>query len=131
MVTGAVPDQHRLHVGCERCRELGEKQIHDARIQSRRDKPFGLPRLGTRRGQDINVSVLRLPHGTGSRTRSGPDASQRTLLAEPRFVFVKDLQPSVGIVRLDLREALAKFFLNSFCAAGSVWGCCGLGTSDE
>ncbi len=38
------------------------------------------------------------------------DASQRTLLAEPRFVFVKDLQPSVGIVRLDLREALANFF---------------------
>jgi len=67
----------------------------------------------------------------GSRTPSVPDASQRTLLAEPRFVFVKDLQPAVGIVRLDLRETLAKFFLNSSCAAGSVWGCCGLGTSDE
>ena len=79
MVTGAVPDQHRLHVGCESCRELGEKQIHDARVQPRRDQPFGL----ARRGQDINVSLLRLPHGTGSRTRFGPDASQRTLLAEP------------------------------------------------
>ena len=44
----------------------------------------------------------------GSRTPSVPDASQRTLLAEPRFVFVKDFEPAVGIVRLDLREALAK-----------------------
>jgi hypothetical protein len=32
------------------------------------------------------------------------------LLAEPRFVFVKDLQPAVGRARLDLREALANFF---------------------
>ena len=49
------------------------------------------------------------------------------MLAEPRFVFVKDLQLAVGIVRLDLCETLAKFFLNSSCAAGSVWGCCGSG----
>ena len=53
------------------------------------------------------------------------------MLAETCFVFVEDLQPAVGMLRLDLCEPVTKFFLNSSCAAGSAGGCCGRGASDE
>ena len=53
------------------------------------------------------------------------------MLAEPRFVFVEDFEPTVGVLRWDLRELIAKLFLNSSCTAGSASGCCGRGTSDE
>ena len=39
--------------------------------------------------------------------------------------------PAVGVLRLDLVQPLAELFLNSSCAAGSAWGCCGRGPSDE
>lgn len=131
MVSRAVPDEHRLHVRFQCSRQLREEHIHDARVQPRRDQAFGLARRGARRRQNIDVAVLRLPDRTRTRTRSGPDAGQRPLLAEPRFVFMEDLQPAAGMLRLDLREPVAEFFLNSSCAAGSACGCCGRGTSDE
>ena len=131
MVARAVPDQHGLHIGIERSRQLREEQIHDARVEPRRDQPFGLARFGTRRRQHIDGSVLRLSDGAGSRSGACPDAGQRPLLAKSRFIFVEDLQPAFGMLRLDLREPVAKLFLNSSCAAGSACGCCGLGTSDE
>lgn len=131
MIARAVPDQHRLHVGFECPRQLGEEDVHDARVETRRDQPFGLARRGARRRQHIDAAVLRLPHGAGTRTPSGPDAGQRPLLAEPRFVFVEDFEPAAGMLRLDRLKSLAEFFLNSSCAAGSACRCRGRGTSVE
>jgi hypothetical protein len=131
MRSRAVPDQHRLHIGFQRPGQLGQKHIHDARVEPRRNQPFGLARLGAGRRQDVDGTVLRLTNGTGTRPGARPDASQRPLLTEPRFVFVEDFEPSVGVFGLDFLKPVAELFLNSSCAAGSDCGCCGLGTSDE
>ena len=57
--------------------------------------------------------------GTRSRTGARPNSGQRPLLTESRFIFMEDLQSTVEVLRLDFREPLANFFLNSSCAAGS------------
>ena len=131
MVSRTIPDEHRLHVRLQRPRQLGEKEVHDARVQTRRDQSLGLARLGAHGSQHVDEPVLMLADGTRSRTGASPDASQRPLLAEPRFVFVEDLQPAVWVLQLNLGETFAELFLNSSCAAGSASGCCGRGTSDE
>jgi len=131
MKSRAIPHQDGLHIRFQRRRQLGEEQIHDRRVEPRRDQSFGLAGLGTRRRQDIDETVLRLSDCARSRSGASPDTGQRPLLSEPCFVFVEDLQPAVGMLRLDLIYPLAELFLNSSCAAGSAWGCCGRGTSDE
>jgi len=131
MKSRAVPHQDRLHVRFQSRRQLGEEQVHDRSVESRRDQSFGLAGRGARRRQDVDETVLRLSDCAGSRSAARPDAGQRPLLTEPCFVFVEDLQPAVGMLRLDLVQSLAELFLNSSCAAGSAWGCCGRGTSDE
>ena len=131
MKSRAVPHQDRLHVRFQSRRQLGEEQVHDRSVESRRDQSFGLAGRSARRRQDVDETVLRLSDCAGSRSAARPDAGQRPLLTEPCFVFVEDLQPAVGMLRLDLVQSLAELFLNSSCAAGSAWGCCGRGTSDE
>ena len=119
MVSRAIPDEHRLDIRLQRPRQLSEKEVDDAGVQTRRDQPLSLSRLGTGGPQHIDEPVLSLADGTRSRTGARPNSGQRPLLTEPRFVFMEDLQPAVGVLRLDFREPLAKLFLNSSCAAGS------------
>ncbi len=131
MISRAIPDQHRLHIGFERAGQLGQKHIHDVRVEPRGNQAFGLARLGAGCCQDVDEPVLRLPNGPGTRPGARPDARQRPLLTEPCFVFVEDFEPAVGVFSLDFLKPVAELFLNSSCATGSDWGCCGRGTSDE
>ena len=131
MKSRAVSHQDRLHIRFQHRRQLGKEQIHDRRVEPRRDQSFGLASLGARRRQDIDETVLRLSDGARPRSDASPDTCQCPLLSEPCFVFVEDLQAAVGMLRLDLVQPLTELFLNSSCAAGSAWGCCGRGTSDE
>lgn len=131
MKSRAVPHQDRLHIRFQRRRQLGEEQVHDRSIEPRRDQSFGLTGLGARGRQDIDETVLRLSDCARPRSGASPDTRQCPLLSEPCFVFVEDLQPAVGVLRLNFVHPLAELFLNSSCAAGSAWGCCGRGTSDE
>jgi len=131
MKSRAVPHQDRLHIRFQCRRQLGEEQIHNRSIEPRRDQSFGLTGLGARGRQDIDETVLRLSDGARPRSDASPDTCQCPLLSEPCFVFVEDLQPAVGMLRLNFVHPLAELFLNSSCAAGSAWGCCGRGTSDE
>lgn len=119
MVASTIPDQHGQNVGCQRGRQLLEEEIGDARFEPRRDQALGLAGLSARRREHIDISVLRLPYRPRPRTFACPNASQRTLLAEPRFVFVKDLETAIGMLCLNSCELLAKLFLNSSCASGS------------
>jgi hypothetical protein len=130
MVTCTIPDQDGLDIRCQGLRQLRQKQIHDRGVESWCDQAFGLARLSTRCRQHVDITVLRLSHGSWSRTRASPYTSQGPLLAEAGFVFVENMQSAVGVLRLDLRQPVIKFFLNSSCAAGSAWGCCGRGISD-
>ena len=91
MISRTVPGQDRLHIGFQPLRQLGQKEIDDARVQTRCDQSFGLAGRGTGCRQDIDESVLNLPDGTRTRTGSGPDSGQCPLLAEPSFVFMEDL----------------------------------------
>jgi hypothetical protein len=120
MKSRAVPHQDRLHIRFQRCRQLGEEQVYDRRVEPRRDQSFSLAGLGARRRQDIDETVLRLSDYARSRSGASPNAGQRPLLSEPCFVFVEDLQPAVGMLRLDLLQPLAELFLKSSCAAGSA-----------
>ncbi len=131
MKSRIVPHQDRLQITLQRRRQLGEEEVHDRRVEPRRDQSFGVAGLGTRRRQDIDETVLRLSDCARSRSGASPDTGQRPLLSEPCFVFVEDLQRAGGMLRLDLVQPLTELFLNSSCAAGSAWGCCGRGTSDE
>jgi hypothetical protein len=81
-----------------------------------------LARLGTGGGQHVNITVLCLAHGAGSGASSRPDAGQRPLLTESRFVFVEDLQAGSGVLRLNFCELRAEVFLKSSCAATSGLG---------
>lgn len=118
MKSRAVPHQDRLHIRFQCRRQLGEEQIHDRSIKSRRDQSFGLTGLGARCRQDIDETVLRLSDCARPRSGASPDTRQCPLLSEPCFVFVEDLQPAVGMLRLNFVHPLAELFLNSSCAAG-------------
>ena len=118
MKSRAVPHQDRLHIRFQRRRQLGEKQIHDRRVEPRRDQSFGLAGLGARRRQNIDETVLRLSDCARSRSGTSPDAGQRPLLSEPCFVFVEDLQPAVGMLRLDLVQPLAELFFKLLLRRG-------------
>ena len=91
MVSRAIPDEHRLHVRLQGPRQLREKDVDDAGVQTRRDQPLGLTRLGTGGPQHVDEPVLSLADGTRSRTGARPNSGQRPLLTEPRLVFVEDL----------------------------------------
>jgi hypothetical protein len=131
MVPCSIPNQHCLDIGLQCPGELGQEQIHDSPIKPWCDQSLCLAGFGARRSQHIDKAVLCLSDSPWTRSCASPDACQRPLLSEPRFVFVEDFEPPIGILRLDGLELLAKLFLNSSCVAGSDSGCFGLGTSDE
>jgi hypothetical protein len=68
MISCAIPDEHRLDVRLQRPRQLREKEIDDAGVQTLRDQHLGLTRLGARRSQHADEPVLSLADGTRSRT---------------------------------------------------------------
>ena len=63
MISRSIPHQYRLHIGFQRRGQLGEEQIHDRRVEPRRDQSFGLAGLGASRRQNVDESVLRLSYG--------------------------------------------------------------------
>ena len=85
-------------------------EILERRVEPRRDQSFGLASLGARRRQDADETDLRLSNCARSRSGASPDTGQRPLVSEPCFVFVEDLQATVGMLRLDLVESLGELF---------------------
>lgn len=121
VITGAIPDQDRLYAGCDRGREHAEKGVDRIGVERGRQEAFGLAGRGTGSSHHVEITILRLPHRMGTGTTLRPDARQRSLLAEPRFVLEEDLELLVGMRLADGGEALAQFtFLKSACRAGSA-----------
>ena len=110
MVSRTIPDQDCLHVWFQPPRQLSEKNVDDARIETWCDQPFGVAGLGTGCRQHIDEPILRLPDRSRARTSPGPHTGQRPLLAETGFVFVIDLQSAIWLLCLDLTEPLTKLF---------------------
>src|SRR6266576_1239793 len=61
-----------------------------------------------------------------ARAAPGPDAGQRALLADPRFILKPDFNRPAGKLRRDRGACqLGEVFLKASCASRSVCGCIG------
>ena len=76
VVARSIPDQHGLHLGRQGLRELLQKTVEHRGVQVGGDDRFGLPGGRTGGTDHLDVLILRLPHGAGSRPFRRPDARQ-------------------------------------------------------
>ena len=112
-----------MHVGGQFAAELFQERVHHLRVDLRCDQPRGLTGLGTGRRKHVQIVVLILLNGLGTRADLGPDARDRAVLPEAGLILVVDQEAFVGVVRGDLRQRLGElFFLKDSSTAGSVSG---------
>ena len=94
----------------------------DCEVERREDRHGGAaPRTdGT---EDVGPFVASVARCARPRSAFGPDAGQRALLADPRFVLEPDFDRLVfGAVGELRRDRRGEVFLNASWAASSVWG---------
>ena len=75
MKSRAASHQDRLQIRFQRRRHLGEEQVHDRRVEPRRDQSFGLAGRSARRRQDRDETVLRLSDCARSRAQARASVS--------------------------------------------------------
>ena len=131
MESRTVPDHDGMFVVGQCPRKLLQEDIDHVRVESRTQKAFGLPCLGTHGTDHPEVIVLGLTHGLGTRTLGRPHARQCPLLSESRFILKEYLQAFAWSLGGNLLELLRKLFLKAACASGFALRCWGRGASDE
>ena len=90
--SSSIPDHHHVHVLGDGLSELAKEGVHHIRIHVRCHDRFRLSGLRTDGTNHVERIVLRLANRRHTRSATGPQTSQRTLLAEACFVLKKDLQ---------------------------------------
>jgi hypothetical protein len=122
--TGLIQYHHRVHVGGKFLGELLEDGVHHVRVDLRRDQARGLAGFRAYGGKHIQVVILVLLDGPGTRADFGPHPRERAVLAEAGLILVVRDEALVGVGRLDLGQRLGEFFfLKASSTTGSVSGC--------
>ena len=106
--------------------DLGEVGVHRLGVGEGQHEACGDGTFGADSTEDVGPLVAGVALGAGPCAAPGPDAGDRALLADPRFILEPYFQ------RLTLRSLrdrrsyrLGEVFLNAAWASGSDLGCCG------
>ena len=113
MPPGLIHDQSDLLLGVRTdgmCK-LRQCQIHHLDGDRGQDQPLSTPRLGVHEAVGIHPFIPLLDVDRWPRTFTYPDAPQKRFEANTMFVHGPQLDAGLGMLRLDLRDILAQFFL--------------------
>src|SRR6202040_2490745 len=127
MVAGAIEDESCVTTCRHLAADRSEMQRHGLGVRRRHDQACCDATLRTGRAEQIGPVVTLVARRAGPRSTLGPDAGQRSLLADPGLVLEPDFDRlafgAVGDLRRDCR---GEVFLNVSWAAASAWGWRGL-----
>ena len=103
--------------------DLGEMQRQRFAVGERENKGCSGAALRTNGAEDVGPFIALITWGAWARSALGPDAGQRALLADPRFVLEPDFDGLVlGAVRELRGERRGEVFLNASWASSSLSG---------
>ncbi len=123
VIARAIEDESGVCAGNDPPADLGKMQGHGFGVGGREDKGCGGAAPRTDGTEDVGPFVASVARCARPRSAFGPDAGQRALLADPRFVLEPDFDRLVfGAVGELRRDRRGEVFLNASWAASSVWG---------
>ena len=112
--------------GRDGARDFGQVGRHRLGVDGGQDQACGHAAGRADRAKQIGPLIACVARRTGSGAAPGPDAGERALLADARFILEPDLQRLVPCPRGDrCRTRFGEVFLNASCAAGADFGCRG------
>lgn len=122
--TGAIQHQHGVSAGIDGAGDLREVNVHRLGVGIGHDQPDGSGAVGAGCTEDVCPLVTGVADRTGSGAALCPYPCQRPLLAYASFVLEPDLE---WLSARRLGEGIGgrpgEVFLNTSCAAGSLFGC--------
>jgi hypothetical protein len=98
MPASLVQHQDNLDIGSGLLADKGQMGIHVIGVDGRGDQCRGIPRSRIDRSKYIDPFVFGLFYGSGTSSSLRPDRGQGSLLADPGFVLVPDLDGLLGVV---------------------------------
>jgi hypothetical protein len=123
VIAGAVGDDGGVCVGTYLTADLGEMQGHGFGVGGWEDKGRGGTALRTNGTEDVGPFVALVARRARAHPALGPDAGQRALLADPRFVLEPDFDGlACGVVGELRRDGRGEVFLKASWASSSASG---------
>lgn len=123
MVAGAVEDENGVSARSDLATDFGKMQGHYLGVGGRRDDGRGRAAFRADGAEDVGPFVALIARRAGSGPTLGPDAGQRALLADPRFILEPYLDGLfLGAGGESLFNRRGEVFLKSSWAASSVCG---------
>ena len=92
MPTGAVEHENSMRALGDGAGNFCQVSVHGLRVRVGHDQRGGRSALGTDGPEDVGGGVAGIAGRAGAAAPRGPDAGQRTLLADPRFILKPHLQ---------------------------------------
>ena len=123
MIAGAIEDDGGMCTGTDLTTDLGEMQRQPFAVGGRENKGCGGATLRTNGAEDVGPFIALIARSARARSALGPDAGQRALLADPRFVLEPDFDGLVlGALRELGGERRGEVFLKVSWASSSASG---------
>jgi len=123
VIAGAVEDDGGMCAGTDLTTDLGEMQRQRFAVGDRKNKGRGGPALRTSGAEDVGPFIALVARSARARSALCPNAGQRALLADPRFVLEPDFDGLVpGAIRELRCHRRGEVFLNASWASSSLSG---------
>jgi hypothetical protein len=124
----AVEDEDGMGMGTggDAAGDFREVGVHRLGVDGRQDQPCRGATCGADGPEDVGPLVAGIAGCAGSGAAPGPDAGERALLANARFILKPEFErPAPRGLGDRRRYRFGEVFLNAACAPGSLFGCCG------
>jgi len=123
VISRAIEDEGGVAARRDLPADLGQMQRHDFGVGGWDNEGRRGAALRTDGAEDVGPFVALVARCAGPRSTLGPDAGQRTLLADARLILEPDFDRLVlGVVGQPRRDRRSEVFLNASWASSSVCG---------
>jgi len=123
VIAGAIEHDGGVCAGTDLTTDLGEMQRQCFAVGGRENKGCGGATVRTNSAEDVGPFIALIAPGARACSALGPDAGQRALLADPRFVLEPDFDRlAVGAIREVRGKRRGEVFLKAPWASSSASG---------
>lgn len=122
MPSGTVNEHGGMNMGGQLRGYFVEMHLHHLGVDRRQDQTNGDVACRAERPENIGVFVACVDRRAQADSLASPAACARAFLTYSAFVLAPEFDGFIRMLRLDSRDDLGEFFLNSSIASAS---CCG------